>query len=75
MDAWQERHGNHPYAKARDELAGALQQAEARIGSAYAVLNMVADVFSLPRESVGPQNAAEAARSVHGRIRQRAEEG
>lgn len=73
VEAWQARHGSHPYAKARDELAKSLQYAEIRLGSASAVPNMVADVFGLPRESVGPHNAREAVQSVHERIRQRAE--
>lgn len=74
VEAWQAEHGDHPYAKARDELAGALQQAENRVGSGTAVLAMVADVFGLPRESVGPQNAREVVASVNERIARRAAE-
>lgn len=73
-DAWERQHGEHPYAKARDELAVALHHADGRVVSGSAVLNMVADSFGLPRESVGPQSAAEAVRSVHERIARRAEE-
>lgn len=49
---WEAEHGDHPYAKARDELADALQNAEVRVGSDSAVLDMVADVFGLARNHV-----------------------
>lgn len=49
LRAWEAEHGHHPYAKARDELARALQCAEGSVNSGEAVLDMVADVFGLAR--------------------------
>jgi hypothetical protein len=51
LRVWQVEHGNHPYAKARDELAGALQQAEGKVGTGPAVLDMVHDVFGVERRA------------------------
>jgi hypothetical protein len=48
---WVAEHASHPYAQARDDLARSLQFAESRVGSGAAVLDMVADVFGLPRQS------------------------
>lgn len=53
VEAWTAEHGNHAYAKARDELAGAIQNAESRVGSGAAALDMVADVFGISRECIG----------------------
>lgn len=50
---WRAEHGAHPYANVRDELARALQAAEAQT-SAEAVLDMVQDVFNLPRRNAIP---------------------
>ena len=49
LDDWQREHGGHAYARARDELARALQAAEKDVRSGAAVLDMVHDVFNLPR--------------------------
>lgn len=46
---WGIEHGDHSYAKVRDDLATALQMAQGRIGSGEAVLDMVHDVFGLER--------------------------
>ncbi len=46
---WENEHAAHPYARARDELARALQAAEAEVGGGEAVLDMVGDIFGLPR--------------------------
>lgn len=64
LNAWQQEHGAHPYAKARDVLAHALQSAEGTVGSGDAVLDMVADVFSLSRRKSPAETVAEPARSV-----------
>jgi hypothetical protein len=54
---WDAEHSHHPYAKARDELAKALQIAESSVkreehdASGYAVLDMVHDVLGLERSS------------------------
>lgn len=52
---WESEHGDHPYAKARDELAKALQYAEGTPGlgekRGEAVLDMVHDAFALMRRS------------------------
>jgi hypothetical protein len=47
---WEAEHGGHPYAKARDTLAKALQIAEGAMYSQPAALDMVADVFGMPRQ-------------------------
>ena len=52
LEDWQATHGAHPYARMRDALAGALQEAEGATGDAEAVLCMVADVFGVPREAL-----------------------
>lgn len=49
VNQWQREHGDHAYAKARDALAGACQHAEGTMGSGEAVLDMVHDIFNLPR--------------------------
>jgi hypothetical protein len=49
---WEDEHGRHPYARARDELSQALQKAEGAVGSGAAVLDMVRDVFELYRPGV-----------------------
>lgn len=61
LQAWDREHSHHPYAKARDELAKALQIAETAVkrgeqdGAGQAVLDMVADVFGMERPApVGP---------------------
>lgn len=59
MARWHAEHGGHPYAKARDELARALQAAERDVGSGEAVLDMVRDVFGLSRESHEPSTIRE----------------
>lgn len=46
---WSLEHGSHPYAHARDELAGAIQQAESRVHSGESVLVMAADILGMPR--------------------------
>lgn len=51
VDKWTREHGEHPFAKARDLLSGSLQQAESAVGSGVAVLDMVHDVFNLPRSA------------------------
>ena len=53
LDRWQTEHGNHPYAKARDGLARACQAAEKDVRSGEAVLDMVHDIFNLPRRKTG----------------------
>jgi hypothetical protein len=59
VSAWTAEHGDHPYAKARDELSGPLQHAERSVGSGGAVLDMVADVYGLPRTFVpGSEHSA-----------------
>lgn len=50
LKEWNEEHGAHPYAKARDELAKALHIAEGTVHRTPAVLDMVADVFGMPRQ-------------------------
>jgi hypothetical protein len=50
LQQWDEEHGSHPYARARDTLAQALQSAEGAVHSGPAVLDMVHDVFGLPRQ-------------------------
>lgn len=64
LNVWQQEHGHHVYAKARDELARALQAAEGVMGSGAAVLDMVADVFNQPRPSRAPTAAGEAVREA-----------
>jgi hypothetical protein len=49
LNRWQADHGHHRYGKARDELALQLQIAESKVRSGDAVLDMVADVFGMPR--------------------------
>lgn len=61
---WQEEHGSHEYANARDELARALRSAEGSVRSGEAVLDMVADVFELPRFSTNPSATAAAIREA-----------
>lgn len=61
---WVMEHASHPYAQARDDLARSLQFAESRVGSGEAVLDMVADVFGLPRVSSAPTLAGEAVREA-----------
>lgn len=51
---WVAEHAHHPYAQARDDLARSLQFAESKVGSGSAVLDMVADVFGLPRRELAP---------------------
>jgi len=46
---WDAAHAHHPYAKARDQLAKALQQAEGTVHSGLAVLDMVSDVYGIRR--------------------------
>lgn len=46
---WEAEHGRHPYAKARDELAGAMQGAEAQVHSGEAVLRMAKEILGAPR--------------------------
>jgi len=41
---WEEQHAAHPYAKARDELARAMQSAEGQVGSGEAVLQMAKEI-------------------------------
>lgn len=55
LEEWQRMHGHHAYAKARDALANALNVAETSVmhdqqrNAGAAVLDMVADVFGMPR--------------------------
>jgi hypothetical protein len=42
---WEAEHGGHPYAKARDDLAGAMQTAESRVGSGEEVLQMAHEIM------------------------------
>lgn len=51
VQRWQEEHGAHAYAKARDQLAGALQGAESAVASGEAMLDMVHDVLGRRRPS------------------------
>jgi len=57
---WNTEHRGHSYAKARDELAHALQHAERSVKleegleADEAVLDMVFDIFSMRRRSDGP---------------------
>ena len=53
MDRWTAEHGGHPYAKARDELAHAMQAAEKDVRSGDALWDMCHDIMSLPRPSGG----------------------
>lgn len=64
---WEAQHGNHAYAKARDSLAAALQVAETSVRceevmmAGEAVLDMVCDVFSMPRYSAIPKETLRVA--------------
>jgi hypothetical protein len=57
---WQQEHGDHAYAKARDRLAVALQEAEASVKrdeqrmAGAAVLDMVHDIMSMERRKPAP---------------------
>jgi len=44
-EKWQQTHGHHPYAQVRDELARAMQSAEAQVGSGEAVLQMAKEIM------------------------------
>jgi hypothetical protein len=44
VDEWNMTHAHHPYAKARDELAGAMQAAESAVRSGEAVLQMAHEI-------------------------------
>lgn len=44
---WATEHEHHPYAKARDELARAMQSAESQVGSGEAVLQMAKEVMGV----------------------------
>lgn len=46
-EKWQEEHGHHPYAKARDELARAMQSAEGKVGSGEAVFQMAKEIMGV----------------------------
>jgi hypothetical protein len=54
---WQEEHGHHAYAKTRDRLVGAIQEAETAIRdgeqrkAGEAVLDMVHDIMGAERYS------------------------
>ena len=60
LHAWDAEHGAHPYAKARDELAKALQIAEGAMHSGPAVLDMVADIYDMSRSVYAPLHGYKA---------------
>lgn len=74
LNHWQAEHGAHPYAKVRDELARAVQTAEKDLSSGEAVLDMVHDIFGLPRYSTAPTAAGEVVREAARRVAKLAEE-
>lgn len=47
LNCWQEEHGHHPYAKARDQLAGAMHAAESEVGNGEAVLQMAKEIMGV----------------------------
>lgn len=61
---WNAEHGSHSYAKARDELARALQLAESSVRgeeqkkAGEAVMDMVHDIMGLYRRLPAPQREA-----------------
>lgn len=48
MDEWNATHAHHPYAKARDELAKAMQNAEKDVRSGAIMWRMAHEVMGLP---------------------------
>lgn len=54
---WEEEHGQHHYAKARDELARAMESAERAAGGGEALLEMCREILGLPRQELAPERA------------------
>lgn len=66
LEEWQRTHGHHAYAKARDDLAKALNVAETTLKreeqrkAGEAVMDMVHDVFGLLRRGTETKRLSEA---------------
>ena len=44
---WEQEHGTHPYAKARDRLASAMQASEGEMGSGEAMWQAAQEIMNL----------------------------